>query len=71
RIGATPSTAGTSYWRIKATSGGGNVGNVSKRMELTVRNPSGGGGNDDPPPPPPDDPTDPPPPPPEGRPQAG
>jgi hypothetical protein len=73
RIGMTPSSAGTSYWRIKALSGGGNVGNTSKSVKLTVRSPSGGGGggNDDPPPPPPDDPTDPPPPPPEGRPQAG
>jgi hypothetical protein len=63
RIAATPTSAGTSHWRIKALSGGGNVGNVSKGMKLTVRAPSGGGGGggSDDPPPPPDDP-----PPPEG-----
>jgi hypothetical protein len=71
RISAIAQSAGTSYWRIKASGGGGNAGNTSKSMKLTVRNPSGGGGSDDPAPPPPTpddpgDPSDPPPPPPEG-----
>ena len=67
RIGAKPSRAGGSYWRIKAAGGSGNVGNVSRNLKLTVKQPSDGGDN---PPPPPDD-TEPPPPPPPPPPPEG
>lgn len=63
-VGTVPASTGVSYWRVRALDGGGNVGNVSKNMKLTVSAPSGGGGGggteEDPPPAPQD------PPPPEG-----
>lgn len=62
-------STGTSFWRVVATSGGGNLDNHSKQMKLSVSAPhhtggGGGGGTSDPPPPPdaPPPPTEPPPP---------
>ena len=61
-------TTGTSYWRVVAAAGGGNLGNHSHQMKLKVSAPhhhtSGGGGGTSAPPPadPPPPPTEPPPP---------
>jgi len=67
RLSLTARATGTSYWRVVATNGGGNLGNHSNQMKLSVSAPpsSGGGSGTTDPPPPPDDPpppTEPPPP---------
>lgn len=67
RLSLTAKATGTSYWRVVATNGGGNLGNHSNQMKLTVSSPpsSGGGSGTSDPAPPPDDPpppTEPPPP---------
>ena len=68
RVSLTAKSTGTSYWRVVVNKGGGNLGNHSKQMKLTVSKPAssggGGGGTYDPPPPPddPPPPTEPPPP---------
>ncbi|WP_344157540.1 hypothetical protein [Nocardioides koreensis] len=67
-LSLTAKSLGTSYWRVTAATGGGNLGNHSNQMKLKVTKPAasggGGGGTYDPPPPPddPPPPTEPPPP---------
>lgn len=71
-ISLVANSTGTSFWRVVATNGGGNLANHSNQMKLKVSAPrhhtsgggGGGGGTTDPPPPPdaPPPPTEPPPP---------
>jgi hypothetical protein len=70
RLSLVAGSTGTSFWRVVATGGGGNLENHSRQMKLVVSAPhhSGGGtsggtsGGSTPPPDPPPPPTEPPPP---------
>lgn len=68
RLSSVANTLGVSYWRVAATSGGGNLANESGALKLKAQAPPppppppGGGGGDNPPPP--EEPPPPPPPPP-------